>query len=491
MAENYSLPTASELKPMSDFNVPQLGQLQSTAAFKDVQKLNQYIFVENTYTGEYGYRDCSYLIPNDKETFYETRRKISYYVNVFKPIISAMIDPVFSAEIKRESTNDMFDDFIENCDNAGTPLNIFMRNAIRNARLFSINFVVMDNFSSAVLEHEETTEQLIKNRKYPYIYEKKPYEVYEHETNEQGGLISITFQDRCEEMTIGGKEEEVQFYRQWDSVGWTLFYIGKKKEEVVVETGTHNLGMIPVVCIVDFANSANLEELPCPELYDMARLCFGLFNKESQVCDMELRQTFAVFCTSGMGKSAIVLSQATFIDSGTESKYPPQYVSPAQEGIKVLVDNCQRLKEEIKDQAKQKGVIGIKEQSSGIAKEWDFRAEEQVLQQTAKAGERVEELLAELFGLYIGSAIDYVVEYPERFDPKANENAIAERLLILKDVTDRTIIKYINLDIAEKLWGKNEDKLALIKAEMEQSTIENATISAMMDESAVNNNIGQ
>ena len=135
------LPTQSELMPTGGMNVPQLGKLQSTEAFKDVQKLNPYIFVEDTYTGEKGYRDCSYLIPNDKETFYETRRKISYYVNVFKPIISAMIDPVFSTEIKRESTNDMFDGFIENCDNAGTSLNIFMRNAIRNARLFSINFM--------------------------------------------------------------------------------------------------------------------------------------------------------------------------------------------------------------------------------------------------------------------------------------------------------------------------------------------------------------
>ena len=485
MSNETGLPSAAQLVPDNgDYNNPVAGRLQDYSGYKDYRTVNPYDFLEHTYSGTRHYRDCGYLQYTDREMFYQTRRKISYYVNVFKPIINAMVDPVFSGEIMRKTSNILFEAFIDNCDNNGTSFNVFMKNAIKNARLFSLNFVVVDNFDMEKVQAPETLLAQAETRAIPYVYERNPQHVHKWECDEQGKLTSITFIDKCEDVKIDGKMQRRQYYRQWDSMTWTLYYEEKDKQ-IVESYGTHGLGVIPVVAITNFANSANLKCFPDPEFYNMAVLVHGLFNKESQVNFMEIMQTFAILCTSGMGTSAKSIGPATFLDSGTDSKYPPQYVSPSQDGIKTLIDNCERLKREIKDEAKQSGVIGVIEAKSGIAKEWDFRAEEQILKATAEAGEETEEKIAKIFGLYIGSEIPYEVEYQHSFDPAADDNDIASALLILKEMPPAEIVKNLWLDIAARRWKNNPEKLEAIKAALESDMVEAAAIKAMQAQEAM------
>jgi hypothetical protein len=472
------VPAPAQMSNSGYDNIPVGGSIQNTTAYRDVRQMNIYEFMEATYTGEDGYRDCSYLTPTARETFYEDRRRVSYYVNAFKPILNAMVDECFNKPATRTTNNNLFQSFIENCDAAGTPLGTFMQSAIKNARLYSINFIVMENFKPEELQTTDTIEQAANQRLYPYIYEKEPCDVYKTETNKQGALEAITFCD--EEIEIGGKK--VETYRRWDDNTWETFYLKYSDGEeikVPLESGVHGLGMLPVVAIIDFARTASLKELPEPELYDIAFLCFGLFNKESQVCWMEIMQTFAILCTSGMGNNAKAIGPGTFLDSGTDSKYPPQYVSPAQDGIRTLIDNCQRLKEEIQNQAKQKGVIGIKEAESGIAKEWDFRAEEAVLCQTANACERVELALSVIFGAYINSAVSYTVDYPKEYSPLADGNRINTLLTLLKEAPPKPVETATWKEIAGIVWKGNEEKIAEIEAQIDTAEAENVVINDM------------
>lgn len=482
MSDNTGLPTAAQIVPdNSGYSNPQTGVLQDYTGYKDYRTVNPYEFLEHTYDGSKHYRDCGYLQYTDREMFYQTRRKISYYVNVFKPIINAMVDPVYSAEIKRETTNDLFDAFIENCDNAGTSLNTFMKNAIKNARLFSLNFIVMDNFTEEVVQQSATLEEQKLTRNIPYIYERKPQQVADHYCDAQGRLQSITFTDKYEEVKDENNKIECrQYYRYWDAERWELYYM-KKDVKVIAEEGIHGLGVIPVIVIADFASSANIKTFPNPEFYNLAVLVHGLFNKESQVCFMEVMQTFAILCTSGMGSNAKSIGPATFLDCGVDSKFPPQYAAPPQEGIRTLIDNCERLKREIKDEAKQAGVIGVVESKSGVAKEWDFRAEEQVLKATAHAGEETEEKLAALFGLYVVSPIEYEVEYPDSFSPSADGDDINTALAILKEFPPESVKKALWVDIAERRWKNDPEKLAQIKAEIDGQIAEEIAIGIMKD----------
>jgi hypothetical protein len=469
-------------------NIPQLGSIQSTSSYVDVMSINAFQFMDDTYNGSHGYRDRTYLVPNDREMFYVTRRRISYYVNVLKPIINAAVYPVFSKGVTRETSNAMFSGFVDNCDNAGTSLDVFMRNALLNAKLYSVNFIVMDNFKGDELSALETEDSVVASRRYPYIYEKAPQEVYAHTTTEHGKLETITFLDKYEEITIDGKKECRQYYRSWDSNTWRLFYIVRaegKEREVEVEQGTHGLGVLPVIAIVDFANSASLKTLPNPDLYDMAFLCFGLFNKESEVRWMEVMQTFAILCTSGLGKQSLAIGPATALDSGVDSKFAPQYVAPPQDGIKVLIDNCQRLKEEIRAQAQQKGIVGVKDAKSGIAKEWDFRAEEAILRETSKAGTRVEHLLAELFGLYVKASIEYTVTYPMEFSPLADSNRIDTAIALLKETPPAEVEKALWAEITGIYWKGDDEKIEEITESLDDNLDEKNEIDKMKNEESV------
>lgn len=483
MSNESGLPTASQLVPDSSiYNNPTTGILQDYTGYKDYRTVNQYDFLEHTFEGSRHYRDCGYLQYTDREMFYQTRRKISYYVNVFKPIINAMVDPCFQGEIRRETTNELFEAFIDNCDNAGTSLNTFMKNAIKHARLFSLNFIVMDNLTADVVAQAQTAEEMKAQRALPYIYERKPQQVKNHVCDAQGKLVSITFYDKYEEVKTGDKTDCRQYFRQWDNQNWKLFYIVRtdgKEITIVEEEGIHGLGVIPVVIITAFASSAKIKEFPDPQFYNLAVLVHGLFNKESQVNFMEIMQTFSILVTSGLGAGAKSLGPATFLDCGTDSKWPPQYIAPSQEGIKTLVDNCERLKGEIKDEAKQAGVVGVVESKSGIAKEWDFRAEEQVLKETSECGEETEEDLAVLFGLYIGSDIPYDVEYPHSFSPTADNDDITTALLILKEFPPESVKKLLWLDIAERRWKNDPEKLQEIKDALEADLIEATEIKKM------------
>ena len=483
MAEITITPQAATPAVTGFDNVPQIGALQDTSKYQDVREINKYEFMRHTYEGDAGYRDCSFLTPGSREMFYEDRRRVSYYVNAFKPIINAMVDECFAKDATRETSNEYFAQFIENCDASGTPLAMFMRNAIRNARIYSVNFIVMENFSAKEMQGKETAEQAIGGRVFPYIYEKGPQQVKAIVTNKQGAVESITF---CDEMIVIDKKD-VQTYRRWDAQSWQLFYLKKsdgKEVEVIIDEGTHGLGVIPVIYITDFAKSASLKELPDPEFYDIAFLCFGLFNKESQVCWMEIMQTFAILCTSGMGTNAKAIGPATFLDSGTDSKYPPQYVAPPQDGIRTLIDNCQRLKDEIKDQAKQKGVIGVKNADSGIAKEWDFRAEEAILKQTALACERVEKALAEVFALYVRAAVSYEVAYPKDYSPIADKNKVDQGLLILKETPPKTLESAIWKSIAGVYFKGQDETLKEIEDALDADLEERTVITDMMGKDA-------
>ena len=141
--------------------------------YVDTNKLNPYLFCSHAYEGDAGFRDGNYLIPFERELFYPKRKTFSAYRNFVKPIINAIVDPVFSSKIIRETENDLFQEFIYNCDNKGTDLHYFSKEIATLARLHGVCFVVMDNFS----EVPDTRSEAIAQRKLPYIYIQKAYNV--------------------------------------------------------------------------------------------------------------------------------------------------------------------------------------------------------------------------------------------------------------------------------------------------------------------------
>jgi hypothetical protein len=454
MAENqtYGVMPSGERQ-----NIPDRYRIQSDQAHIKVRDLNAYDFCQHTYDGSHGYRDGSYLIPHPREQFYETRRESSYYVNAYAPIINAMVLPVFNTEIQRSTENEMYSGFIENCDNAGTPLSDIMETAITHARMYGLTFLVMDNVTAP----PEIVQEAISARAYPYIYERQPQSVECTEVDKYGSLKSITFFERCEKI---GKEER-RLFRCWDKVGWELYYNVVSEDttkRVVVEDGVHGLGVIPVIPITGFCKSASLAEFPNPPTYDLAMLTFALFNKESQVVTLEQFQAFSLLVTSDYDINSLTVGPTTFLNCGVNAKFAPQYISPNTDNVRVLVEDCERLKEEIYKQAGQKGVIGVKSQESGVSKEWDFRAEEAVLKKTALVAADTEDEIENLFGLYIKQDIEVEVKYPDKFAPNFLAQRIDNGLKILREMPPEQVASEIWQEIVKAFWDGDKDRAELI-----------------------------
>jgi len=429
---------------MSD--VPSRLLIQNQNMYTNVRSLNIYDFMLHTYDGSFGYKDGSYYIPHPREAFYEDRRNRCLYKNVFKRVIDAMIVPVYSSEIIRKTGSPLFEAFLENVDVAGTKMNMFAQTAIRYARLFGVSFVVVDNFMA---QETDTVIDTIAKRDYPYAYIKIPQEVVEYACNKFGRITSITFYDT--DIFIDGKR--TQQFRRWTDTTWELLIKGKDKEYVVISSGVNQLGKIPIIPILDFCSTKNLIKMPMPPFYDLANLCYSLFNKESELDTLELAQCFSIFYTSGVEVQTV--GPHNYINCSTDSKFPPGFASPNPANHDNLMKSCDRLLNNIYTLASQNGIkIANVVKESGVSKEWDFRAEQVILNETAHAGEDLEEEMADLFFEYLNQPVDYEVEYPEDYSPSYKKDKVAEILTILESTPPQPITDRLWQDFSMEYWGE-------------------------------------
>ncbi|MBE3142350.1 MAG: hypothetical protein IMZ61_00260 [Planctomycetes bacterium] len=193
-------------------------------------------------------------------------------------------------------------------------------------------------------------------------------------------------------------------------------------------------------------------------------------------------QTFALLALSNWGRSALNAGATNFIDCGPDSKWPPLYVAPPQDGLRTVVSNCERLKEEIKNEAKQSGVIGIKEAKSGLAKEWDFRAEETVLRDTAQAAMELEMKIIAIVEKYMKTSFGYTVRYETNYSPNADAIRSDRMMAIIDKVMSGPLNEAAQKEIVKIEWKSDPDEVEEIIAEMETDQDEKDAIGAMRKE---------
>jgi hypothetical protein len=262
-------------------------------------------------------------------------------------------------------------------------------------------------------------------------------------------LTSITFYDS--DIIIEGKK--TQQYRRWTDTTWELLIKGKDNEFVVINSGVNQLGKIPIIHILDFCSTKNLIKMPMPPYYDLANLCYSLFNKESELDTLELAQCFSIFYTSGVEVQTV--GPHNYINCATDSKFPPGFASPNPQNHANLMSSCDRLLNNIYTLASQNGIkIANIVVESGVSKEWDFRAEQVILKETAHAGEELEEEMADLFFQYLNQPTDYDVEYPEDYSPSYKKDKVTEILTILDHVPPQNITDKLWEDFSMQYWGE-------------------------------------
>lgn len=389
-----------------------------TDKYVSVNSLNIYDFMDDAYLGSRGFRDGKYLVPHSREMFYKNRMDLAFYKNFVRPIIRAMVDPVFVNLAPRTVTPDnvLFTDFIDNCDNAGTHLQDFSHDVIETCRLHGCDFVVVDDFPMS--EQPDTAEEAKIKRIFPYVYERTAQQVYEYKVDGFGNLESITFKEEPIKKKVAGKEKEVDQYRKWTkNQVITLEMDSAGKSLVPINTIDHNLEKIPVISIYSGRRRDKSALLVDPPLYDLAKLNLTIFNKDSEIREVERNQGFSVLYIQGRPTGNVTTGTSNVLFISPDATIPPGFAAPNPQIQDKLMQNNDKIKEDLFRIAEQSGVTGVRSAKSGIAVQWDFYAHESVLKRTSWLAGTLEEKIAYIFALYTKETFEYVISYPQNFQP--------------------------------------------------------------------------
>jgi hypothetical protein len=398
-----------------------------TYDFVDPKSVSPYKLMDDCYFGDGDVKSGKYLVPFNREYHYMERRTIAAYKNFVKPIIRALIDPVFSEEAPRvitdeagnETDNLMANTFIEDVDNDGTPMQEYTEDIVETARRHGVCFCLIDNFSAE--EQPATAQQAIDSRIMPYTVKKTAEEVVAWHCDEFGKLEDIMFAETA-------VLREGTYHRR--AMKWTTEYSVLMEEQTKnidgvsrlewVEVGTpvvHGLGVIPVVQVYAVRKRSKDAILVLPPMYDIAMLNLVIWNLDSEIRDLQRSSGFSLLVIQTDNVASVTVGPKNALVIPMDATIAPTYISPDPSIMAGLVEANKANREDLFRMAEQQGVYGVRSESSGVSMAYRFYGQETQLKKTSRMATVFENSVMDLFKLWTGEEFTYTVQYPEDFQP--------------------------------------------------------------------------
>ena len=473
MNADGSMGTMSTMSAPAPVNAPIPQQTKDPKSFDgyiDIYAVNKYQFLDEAYRGDGGFLNNGYLVPYPVEVYYNYRRRFSHYVNFFQSVLDAMVRPCFMLEPKRTITGSKIAEaFIDNVDGMGTTLTEFTKKAVTQLRRHSVVYIGVDNI--AAKDMPSTEAESIKLRKFPYVYLKSHAEVDSLKIDVFGALSEIVFVDGEHEVS---DSESKKAYRRINKDFQQRFYKGENGTEIQISSAP-SPGVFPVVALRDGDPINKADYAPFPKMFTLARICHAIYNKDSEMREIERKQEFAVFYMAGDPPSGSMSAGAgSAIFCPIDSPFPPGYAAPPPETLAGLLSARKELREDLYRVAEQNGVQSVTQAKSGLALDIEFRALAFVLNESSNFAETIERgIMRVVFAYDNKPSAKFETAYHRAFSASddANQNALDEILLTMD------IPKKFKDDIIVDLYRKRfpeatkEDENA-IETELEKTAID-------------------
>jgi len=383
-----------------------------TLLYVNPHTVSPYKFMDDAYYGEAGFGDGTYLSPHLREMFYNARRQISTYKNFVKPILNAMLDPVFADVVSRKvDTASLFSSFIEDTDNNGTNLDQALQETLCTVNRHGQAFIVMDNFRAD--DMPETMMAARQDRIYPYIMIKNALDVDSSILDKWGNIRSITFID----IKVSSNKKQIQTYRTWTSEYSQVVTKTRDSYTAYAPPIVHGLGVIPVIPVYKSVRRDKTKLCVSPPHYDISRIALAIYNKESEVRDLERSQSFSLLCIQSDRGGNISIGNKNVLYISNETTNMPTFISPNPSILIGLMINAEKMRDDMYKLAEQSGVTAVKSEASGVAEAYKFYGHETVLQKASALAKKVDYAIFDLFCLYTGETLDYEADFPTDFAP--------------------------------------------------------------------------
>lgn len=319
---------------------------------------------------------------------------------------------------------------------------------------------------------------------YAYLVGAEDLLDYAWDEEGDGGLLWVKVREkmRDDRDPIYSTGEIVERVRLWTREEWMLFEereVGsgrnRKKAIVLIDQGYHGLGEVP--CVIHDHNIGS-DPYRAPGLIDdIAYLDQAVANYMSNLDAIIQDQTFSQLAMPAQGvlpgeesyqKVLELGTKRVFIyDAGQGSTAKPEYLSPDPKQAGVILSVVNKLINEIYhtiglagERTKEDNAVGI-DNSSGVAKAYDFERVNSLLRSKAAACENAENKLVRLVCLWAKEKVpaEKLVTYPETFDVMrlADELAVMEQLAKVNAPVE--IRREQMRTISEKLFKRLKDDI--------------------------------
>lgn len=416
--------------------------------------LGHWNFLEATYHGGRAWFDENifrYIKEGDKE--YGDRVNRSYRFNHTRELVDLVQKYVFKSTIVRnvDDAPSEITAFWDKTSYSGLDVSQFMRLVSTMSSIYGRVWVFVDsNKSSDVVTKAD--EASSGTRVYAYIV--KPQDVLDIGFTDDGDINWIFVReirrDDADPISASGEVKEV--FRLWTREDWYLFDeidAGNRGKVVrVIDGGINEIKRVP--CFpVDHVIGEHRYTAP-GLINDIAYLDRAVANYLSNLDAIIQDQTFSQLVMPAQGLLPGDDKYDKLLEMGTkrifaydgEAGATPEYISPDAKQAELIITVINKIISEIYhtvglagERTQTDNAIGT-DNSSGVAKAYDFERVNSLLAAKADALENAENNIVELVLAYHGKPAPEkeLVKYPDTFDVRSlfDEFTIAEKLLAVK-----------------------------------------------------------
>lgn len=419
-------------------------------------KVVDWDFFEETYHGGRDWFE-SHIFKYVKEGTqdFEDRRERAYRFNHSREVVDLITKYLFKQNVERsEDAPEGVKHFWKKATKFGADIQDLAKQIAKNTSIYGRVGIVIDNerIEEKVLSKADEKAKKI----HPYAYIVTPQQMLDYAFDENGGLlwilISEIVRDDKDPFTSSGREEEQ--FRLWTKDSWYVIRKNSQKKYEIAESAEHNLGVVPVV-LAD--NLLSDEEYGAPSmLNDIAYLDRATANYLSNLDAIIQDQTFSQLIMPISATGADSEAENKLMEMGTKriftyysdgSSKSPEYISPDPKQAQLILEVVNRIVSEIyhtvglSSERTNKDNAVSKDNSSGVAKAYDFERVNALLTAKADSLEVIENKIVKIVALWCGEKINEekenhkrLVLYPDNFDTRGlyDEFDIASRLMLIE-----------------------------------------------------------
>lgn len=418
------------------------------------EKFPHWEFVSNTYEGgREWFKGNIFQFVKEGDVEYEKRLARAYRFNHTKQVVDQVDKYLFKMPVSRktEDAPDAVKLFWKRASRDGMDIDTFFKRVSNMTSQYGRIGIVVD---STVAPGQVTTradEKAGKGQIYAYIVTPQDMLDMSYDLNGQLNWILIREFMRDDEDPLDSSKQTRERFRLWTRDKWVLYetqVIRGKRRYVEIDTKPHTLGVVPVI-LAD--NVKNESEFVAPGMIDdIAYLDRAVANYLSNLDAIIQDQTFSQLAMPAQGllpgeeghdKLIDMSTKRVFLFNG-EAGTQPFYLAPDPKQAELILKAIGKIINEIYHSI---GLTGERTQedngggidnSSGVAKSYDFERVNSLLSSKSASLQLIEEQVLSMVMTYSGDPdepVQGLVEYPKEFDVRSvyDEFEIAAQLSLI------------------------------------------------------------